>query len=134
MSTVLGGARTATMDAAAAVTAAKKQVTALAAAPSRSASTGADAPEAAFCSDNPDLCTGGVPDKKSDRAEYQNDPRSNAEINGGQRGGVNPGPPSEAVQRQRIADGLAAQGGGYAPGSAEYRTCTKNPVAAICGG
>lgn len=34
-----------------------------------------------FCTENPDRCTGGVPDKKSDRAEYQDDPRSNAEVN-----------------------------------------------------
>lgn len=46
----------------------------------------------------------------------------------------NPGPPSEATQRQRIADGLAPTGGGYAPGSAEYNTCVKNPVASVCGG
>ncbi|ALL79531.1 hypothetical protein AD006_30370 (plasmid) [Pseudonocardia sp. EC080610-09] len=46
----------------------------------------------------------------------------------------NPGPPSEATQRQRIADGLAPVGGGYAPGSAEYNTCVKNPVASVCGG
>lgn len=37
-----------------------------------------------FCSSNPDLCTDGIPDKRSDRAEYQDDPRSNAEINSGQ--------------------------------------------------
>lgn len=46
----------------------------------------------------------------------------------------NPGPPSEATQRQRIADGLAPVGGGYTPGSAEYNTCVKNPVASVCGG
>lgn len=46
----------------------------------------------------------------------------------------NPGPPTEATQRQRIADGLAPAGGGYAPGSAEYNTCVKNPVASVCGG
>ncbi|MFP5020327.1 hypothetical protein [Pseudonocardia phyllosphaerae] len=47
---------------------------------------------------------------------------------------VNPGPPSEATQRKLIADGLVPVGGGYAPGSAEYRTCVKNPVASVCGG
>ncbi|OLM09225.1 MULTISPECIES: hypothetical protein [unclassified Pseudonocardia] len=46
----------------------------------------------------------------------------------------NPGPPSEATQRQRIADGLAPVGGGYAPDSAEYNTCVRNPVASVCGG
>lgn len=47
------------------------------------ASTG-DPADSPFCSKNPDLCTNGVPDKKSDRAAYQNDPRSNAEINSDQ--------------------------------------------------
>ncbi|GLZ50106.1 hypothetical protein Acsp06_62910 [Actinomycetospora sp. NBRC 106375] len=37
-----------------------------------------------YCSSNPDMCTDGVPDRRSDRAEYQDDPRSNAEINSGQ--------------------------------------------------
>lgn len=42
--------------------------------------------------------------------------------------------PSEATQRQRIADGSVPAGGGYEPGSADYKTCQANPVADVCGG
>lgn len=48
--------------------------------------------------------------------------------------GVNGPKPSEAEQRRRIADGSVPVGGGYAPGSAEYKICSRNPVASVCGG
>lgn len=88
LSTIVASARTAA-DAAVAETAAEERAATAAAAtstpqrlaPTSSGGASAKAQEAAFCADNPDLCTGGVPDKKSDRAEYQNDPRTNAEIN-----------------------------------------------------
>jgi hypothetical protein len=49
-------------------------------------------------------------------------------------GSVNGPKPSEAEQRRRIADGSVPVGGGYAPGSAEYDTCFRNPVDDVCGG
>lgn len=49
-------------------------------------------------------------------------------------GSVNGPKPSEAEQRRRIADGSVPVGGGYTPGSAEYETCSRNPVADVCGG
>lgn len=49
-------------------------------------------------------------------------------------GSVNGPKPSEAEQRKRIADGLVGVGGGYPPGTDEYETCSRNPVADVCGG